>query len=132
MAEQTGHALLTLQNSLRPLLEADGILGGVLCTEDGLPLASALRPGLDEESLAAAGARIGQLSRDQFGDEDLEAGVLDASRLRLVVRPVSLGYLVLAADPAAAIGPAVELAKQLAAAIDRTAVRAAMTEAPRP
>jgi predicted regulator of Ras-like GTPase activity (Roadblock/LC7/MglB family) len=131
MAEQTGHALLTLQDSLRPLLESDGILGGVLCDEDGLPLASALRPGLDEESLAAAGARVGQLSRRQLGDEDLEAGVLDASRLRLVVRPVSLGYLVLAADPAAAIGPAVEVAKQLADAIEQTAA-AAMSEARRP
>jgi predicted regulator of Ras-like GTPase activity (Roadblock/LC7/MglB family) len=132
MAEQTGHALLTLQNSLRPLLEADGILGGVLCTEDGLPLASALTPGLDEESLAAAGARVGQLSRHQLGDENLEAGVLDASRLRLVVRPVSLGYLVLAADPSAPIGPAVELAKQLAAAIEQTAAEAAVSDALRP
>jgi len=132
MAEQTGHAVSALQESLRPLLEADGILGGMLCTEDGLPLSSALTPGLDEESLAAAGARIGQLSRHQLGDEDLEAGVLDASRLRLVVAPVSLGYLVLAADPAAPIGPAVELAKQLAAVIEQTAEETAVGDARRP
>jgi predicted regulator of Ras-like GTPase activity (Roadblock/LC7/MglB family) len=132
MAEHGAHPLVTLQDALRPLLEVEGVLGGVICTEDGLSLASALKPGLDEESLAAAGARLGQLSRNQLAGEDLEAAVLDASRLRLVVTPVSLGYLVLAADPAAASGPAVELAKQTAAAIAQTAAGAGMSEAFRP
>jgi len=121
VVEHSGQALATLQHSLRGLLEAEGILGGVLCSDDGLALASALKLGLDEESLAAAGARIGQLSRSQLGEEELEVGVLDASRLRLVVTPTPLGYLVLAADPARPIGPAVEVARQLAAAIEQTA-----------
>jgi hypothetical protein len=46
-----------------------------------------------------------------------------------VVTPVSLGYLLLAADPAAAVGPAVELAKQVAAAIERTEAGVAISEA---
>ena len=112
---------MTLGEALRPLLETAGVLGGVLATPDGLPMAAALKEGLDEEGIAATGARLGQLARAGMGEEALEMMVLEATRLRLVVRPVSLGYLVVVAEPNSGIEMALAAARQLELDLDETA-----------
>ncbi|MFB3882136.1 MAG: hypothetical protein ACE149_12790 [Armatimonadota bacterium] len=109
-----------LEESLRPLLEAPAVLGGLLSADDGILMAAALRDGLDRESLAAAGARLGQLSQARLEGEQLDAAVLDGTRLRLVVCPVSLGYLTVLADPAGEIEPVLAAAREAKMTLERT------------
>jgi predicted regulator of Ras-like GTPase activity (Roadblock/LC7/MglB family) len=129
MTEHPPGPTVTLQEALRPLLETAGVLGGVLCTADGLPMAAALKDGLDEEGLAAAGARLGQLAWARLRGDKLDVAVLDATRLRLVVRAVSLGYLTLVADPAGNIEPALAAARQVGEALDEAATALAASGA---
>jgi predicted regulator of Ras-like GTPase activity (Roadblock/LC7/MglB family) len=119
--ERSAGTTPTLREALRPLLEVEGVLGGVLCSADGLPLAAALKDGLDEDGLAAAGARLGQLAGGCLGDDGLEIAVIDASRLMIVVRPVSLGYLTLAANPLGEMEAAIAAAKQAGATLEEIA-----------
>jgi predicted regulator of Ras-like GTPase activity (Roadblock/LC7/MglB family) len=128
MAEHPNGARPTLREALQPLLEIDGVLGGVLCSADGLSLAAALKDGLDEEGLAAAGARIGQLADRCLGADALEVAVADATRLMIVVRPVSLGYLTLVADPVGEMEAAIAAAQQVGAALDEVSAALAAVE----
>ncbi len=112
MDEVAGVGVPGLDERLSALLETGGVLGALVCTEDGLPLAAELRAGPDAEALAAAGSILGQLGRAALvGSGELEIAVLDASRLRLVVRPVQLGYLLLIVAPGAKMQPALQAAR---------------------
>lgn len=95
-------------NTLDTLMGIPGVLAGMVATEDGLPLAARLRTEMDEEALAAAAAVLGQIGTRTLKDTngaDLEVTVLDASKFRFVVRPVSLGYLMVVTEPLAATDP---------------------------
>lgn len=121
MSDDPGGITPTLQQLLRHLLETDGVVGGVLCSLDGLPLAAALGGNLDEEGLAAAGARLGQMASGCLGSDGLELAVMDATRLMIVVQPVALGYLVVAAEPAGKIESAMAAARRVGSALDQAA-----------
>jgi predicted regulator of Ras-like GTPase activity (Roadblock/LC7/MglB family) len=86
------------------LTSPSSVLGGVVATEDGLPLAARLPADLDGESLAAAAAAAGKLAERALSDTgrgDLEVAVLEASRSKLLVCPLTVGYLLAIADPGA-------------------------------
>jgi predicted regulator of Ras-like GTPase activity (Roadblock/LC7/MglB family) len=76
-------------------------------TEEGFPLATKLRGAYDSEALAAAAATIARSSVPvlaRLGRGELEVAILEASRLSLLVRRVSPGYLLVVAEPEANLG----------------------------
>ncbi len=86
---------------LETLPTVPGVVGAVLSTEEGLPLAARVREDQDEEALAAAATVLGQLGTRASADSKLgplKLLCLDASRLRFIVRPVSLGHLLVLVD----------------------------------
>jgi len=90
-----------LRGSLEALLGVPGVVGAVLATDDGLPLAAHVREDLDEEALAAAAAVLGQLGAKASADGGLGSlrfVGLDASKLRFMVEPVALGHLLALSD----------------------------------
>ncbi len=119
MPEQASSSL-NLQSMLGSLLEAEGLLGAVLTGSDGLPLAAVMKNGLDDEGIGAAGARLGQLARDCLGGQTLELVVMDATRLTIAVRPLSLGYLTLAVEPGCKIESAIAATDEIATALAET------------
>jgi predicted regulator of Ras-like GTPase activity (Roadblock/LC7/MglB family) len=129
MAERIHDAGSALEEALRPLLEMPGILGGLISATDGLLMAAVVKEGLDQESLAAAGARLGQLAAARLSYDDLDVAVLDATRLRLVVHPTALGYLTVVADPAGQIEPALAAARQVGKVLEETTATMAALEA---
>lgn len=129
MAARVQDAGSALEEALRPLLEMPGILGGLISATDGLLVAAVVREGLDEESLAAAGARLGQLASARLAYDVLDVAVLDATRLRLIVHPTALGYLTVVADPAGQIEPAVAAARQVGKVLQETAATTGALEA---
>jgi len=129
MAERVQDAGSALEEAILPLLEMPGILGGLISATDGLLVAAVVREGLDEESLAAAGARLGQLASARLAYDVLDVAVLDATRLRLIVHPTALGYLTVVADPAGQIEPAVAAARQVGKVLQETAATTGALEA---
>jgi predicted regulator of Ras-like GTPase activity (Roadblock/LC7/MglB family) len=103
-----------LDRPLRALTATPGVCGSLVATEDGLPMAIRLQAEHDREALAAAAAVIGRLAArtiSAFDRGQLELGVLEAEKLRLMVRPLSIGFLLVLADLDANIGLiAVEMA----------------------
>ncbi len=92
------HSLIALLEKLPAL---PGVIGAVLSTDEGLPLAAQVRTDQDEEALAAAAAVLGQLSAKACADSKLGAVnflCLETSRFRFLVRPVSLGHLLVLVD----------------------------------
>lgn len=129
MAERVQDAGSALEEALRPLLEMPGILGGLISATDGLLMAAVVKEGLDQESLAAAGARLGQLASARLAYDVLDVAVLDATRLRLIVHPTALGYLTVVADPVGQIEPAVAAARQVGKVLQETAATTGALEA---
>ena len=118
-----------LGGTLDALMDIPGVLAGMVATDEGLPLAARLRTELDEESLAAAAAVLGQLGTRTLKDTghgDLEVVVLDASKFRFVVRPVALGYLMVVTEPCAEADPLLGKMTNAAACLD--AVGSALAE----
>lgn len=86
---------------------ARGVLGGVLATDDGFPLAARLRCAQDEEALAGGAAAMGRLVSSvlaRLGRGELDLAVLDASKLRFLVRRLSVGFFLVVAEPEANVG----------------------------
>jgi predicted regulator of Ras-like GTPase activity (Roadblock/LC7/MglB family) len=112
---------------LNVLTATPGVCGGVVATDDGLPLAVRLQAGHDREALSAAAAVLGRLAAMVIATLDrgeLELGVLEGEKLRLMVRPLSLGFLLVLTEPEANLGliareiaRAAEALEQAAAAV---------------
>ena len=60
---------------LQDLLKSSGLEGAVLVSADGLPISSVLKPGIEEDRVAAMSAAI--LSLGEKVTEELEKGVLE-------------------------------------------------------
>jgi predicted regulator of Ras-like GTPase activity (Roadblock/LC7/MglB family) len=101
---------------LESLSRLPGIEGGVVATDDGLPLATRFSSRLDGETLAAAAAAMGQSTRNVLRGitwGELGMAVLEGSRMKFLVCPLSVGYLLALAKPDAdlrAITPQVSVA----------------------
>ncbi len=111
-----------LGGTLDALMEVPGVVATMVATEEGLPLAARLRTELDEDGLAAAAAALGQLgSRALAGSRHarVQLVVLDASKLRFMVQPVALGYLMVVTEPSAKADPVAERMKSAAAGLGR-------------
>lgn len=111
-----------LGGTLEALMEIAGVLACMVATEEGLPLVARLRTELDEDGLAAAAAVLGQLgSRALAGMEhaQVQLVVLDASKLRFMVQPVALGYLMVVTEPSAQADPVAEQMNSAAAGLGR-------------
>ncbi len=112
----TGVEAAGLDGILDSLTSLKGIEGGVVATEDGLPLATQLSSRLDEEALAGAAAAVGHSASRILNDiswGQLGMAVLEGSRMKLLVCPLSAGYLLALAAPEAdleAIAPQVSSA----------------------
>lgn len=118
MSEQQGSKQGRWGGSLDALMGVPGVLAGMIATEEGLPLDARLRGELDADALAAAAAVLGQLGSrtvQAHGGRGLELVVLDASKYRFMVQPVTLGYLMAVTDPQIAADPvATQMARSAA------------------
>ena len=96
-----------LDRALSGLTNAMGVLAGVVAAEDGLPIAVRLRTDQDRDVWSAAAAAMGRIGRKvlrRLGKGELEIGVFDTDRYRLLVRAVRLGYLLTVCEPDARLG----------------------------
>lgn len=113
-----------LDESLEALTRTQGVLGAVLATEDGFLLAARVGPGQDKEGLAAAAATMGRVANDalrRLGRGDLEVATLEASKLTFLVRRVSVGSLLVVADPEADVGVIATEMSRAAVSLERAA-----------
>ena len=111
--------------SLDALMGVPGVLAGMVATEEGLPLDARLRSELDTDALAAAAAVLGQLgsrTAQAHRGNGLELVVLDASKYRFMVQPVSLGYLMAVTDPQIAADPVASQMARSAALLNKLAM----------
>ncbi len=102
-----------------------GVLAGVVAAEDGLPIAVRLRTDQDGDVWSAAAAAMGRIGRKmlrRLDKGDLEVGVFDTNRYRLIVRAVRLGYLLAVCEPEANIGLITMELEAAAERLDRAAV----------
>lgn len=90
-----------------------GVTAALLATKDGLLLAGANSSGWDEEALAAAAAVIGGCAPRVAG-QPAEFIVLDGTRLRLLVRPVPPGYLLITTAPESPVDPILQTLREAA------------------
>ena len=119
-----GREQLEFTAPLEALIGVRGVVGGMVATEEGLPLAARLGSELDEEGLAAAAAAVGGLASKtliDLGRGDLEVAVLDASKFRFLVQPIAVGYLLVVAEPDANVGRIVTKMTDAAATLEETA-----------
>ena len=96
-----------LDLALNSLTNTTGVLAGVVAAEDGLPIAVRLRSDQNGEVWAAAASAMGRIGRKvlaRLAQGELEIGVFDTDRYRLLVRPISLGYLLAVCEPETNIG----------------------------
>ncbi len=124
---------VSIQRALETLTSASKVLAAVLAAEDGLPIAVRLRANQDGDVWAAAASAMGRMGRKalaRLGKGELSWGAFDTRKYRLLVRPVSLGYLLAICEPDANIGLiGVEL-DGAAEALDRALPGAAPAAAP--
>lgn len=114
-----------LDRALSGLTDAMGVLAGVVAAEDGLPIAVRLRTDQDGDVWSAAAAAMGRIGRKmlrRLDKGDLEVGVFDTNRYRLIVRAVRLGYLLAVCEPEANIGLITMELEAAAERLDRAAV----------
>lgn len=96
----------------------------MVATEDGFLLAARVSRGQDREGLAAAAATMGRVASDtlgRLGRGDLEVATLEASKLTFLVRRVSVGFLLVVADPGADVGAIATEMGRAAASLERAA-----------
>ena len=109
---------------LEALCGARGVLGGLLATEEGLPVAARMRSEHDSEALAATAASIGLLGSKalaSLGKGKLRLAVVDASKLRFLVRRVSMGFLLVVAELETSAGLIAAEMNRAAAALEEAA-----------
>jgi len=124
---------LRFDEPLAALTGTPGVQGSLVATEDGLPLAVRLRRDRDPEALSAAAAAMGRISQRALAAldrGDLELSVLDADQFRLMVSPLSLGFLMVVAEPDANLGLIAADMSTAVEALERAAV--ALGAPPRP
>jgi predicted regulator of Ras-like GTPase activity (Roadblock/LC7/MglB family) len=100
------------------------VQAGVVATEDGLPLALRVQANQDADALAAAAAAIGRLAvriARELGHGELQMGVFDADQFRLLIRPLSLGFLLVVSEPGGNLGLIAGKMHSTAAALDEVA-----------
>ncbi len=98
---------VSIQRALETLTSASKVLAAVLAAEDGLPIAVRLRSNHDRDVWAAAASAMGRMGRKvlaRLGKGELTWGAFDTRKYRLLVRPVSLGYLLAICEPDANMG----------------------------
>ena len=113
-----------LDESLEALSRTQGVLGAVLATEDGFLLAARVSPGQDKEGLAAVAATMGRVAADalrRLGRGDLEVATLEASKLTFLVRRVSVGFLLVVAEPGEDVGVIASEMSRAVAPLERAA-----------
>ena len=116
-AEQFGAALRSL--AARP-----GVLAALMASEDGLPIAVQMGPGHDAEIWSAAASVMGRLAQralTEMGKGDLEVGVIDTDRFRIVLRPLSVGFLLAVCGSEASIVQIAARMAEVAVALDHAA-----------
>lgn len=92
----------SLRRPLEALSKAPGVRGGLVATEDGLPLAILIQGTEDSDALAAAAAALGRAARralEGTGRGEPDLAVIDTSKLQLIVRILSVGILLVIAEP---------------------------------
>jgi predicted regulator of Ras-like GTPase activity (Roadblock/LC7/MglB family) len=92
---------------LQALTGTPGVQAGLVATDDGLPIAMHLQPRQDGDVLAATAAAVGRAAANALsalGGDTLELGVFDAEQFRLMVRPLSIGFLLVLAELDANVG----------------------------
>ena len=107
MADPEGGERERLEGPLDTLTRVRGVLAALAATEDGFPLAARLYGEHDGEALAAAAAAIARSSSAvlaRLGRGELEVAILETSKLTLLVRKVSPGYLLVVVEPGANVG----------------------------
>ncbi len=113
-----------LDESLEALTKAQGVLAGVLATEDGFLLAARVSAGQDRDGLAAAAATMGRVANEmlgRLGRGALEVAALEASKAMFLVRRVSVGFLLVVAEPTADVGVVATEMGRAAALLERAA-----------
>jgi predicted regulator of Ras-like GTPase activity (Roadblock/LC7/MglB family) len=113
-----------IDRALSGLTNTMGVLAGVVAAEDGLPIAVRVRTDQDGDVWSAAAAAMGRIGRKvlrRLGKGELEVGVFDTDKYRLLVRAVRLGYLLAVCDPEANIGLVTMEMEAAAEALDRAA-----------
>jgi len=96
-----------MQKALDALTGLRGVLGGLLATEDGFPVAARLHAGHDTEAMAAAASAMGRIAVSTLGNldrGDLEVAAFEATRLTFLVRRLSVGFLLAITEPEANLG----------------------------
>jgi predicted regulator of Ras-like GTPase activity (Roadblock/LC7/MglB family) len=96
-----------LDAALEGLLSTTGVVGAILATRDGLPLALRLPARQDRDSLAAGAAALGGLAAQVLSRLErggFELAVFDAEKMRVFVRPLSLGFLLVVGETEANVG----------------------------
>ncbi|GEM_PF-2706648 len=117
---------------LEILTRVRGVLGGLVATGDGLPLAVHMHGDRNGEVLAAAAAAIGRLARrasDRLGRGAFELGVFDGPSYRFLVQPLSVGFLLVVAEPEANVHLISTEMSSSAAALNEAAVSLAVGRA---
>ena len=112
-----------LDLALNGLTGTMGVLAGVVAAEDGLPIAVRLRSDQNGEVWAAAASAMGRIGRKvlaRLAKGELEVGVFDTDRYRLLVRPISLGYVLAVCEPEASIGLVATELEAAARALDQS------------
>ncbi|MBE9567011.1 MAG: roadblock/LC7 domain-containing protein [Proteobacteria bacterium] len=119
MGERVQPEQRSLDSPLETLTSGPGVLGAMACTDDGLPLLVRLQSHHDRDALAAAGAELGEMTcevLDRLKQGELEMAVLETEELRFLVRPLSMGFLLVMAESEANVGLlSVEMSKAAAA-----------------
>jgi len=124
IAEREQEAGPRLDQPLQALTATPGVQAGLVATDDGLPIATRLRPRQDADALSGTAAAIGRLAATAvagLGKGELQLGVFDAEQFRLIVRPLSVGFLLVLAEPDANLGLIAGRMCSAAAAIEEIA-----------
>lgn len=115
---------VSVSGFVQALAQVPGVIGAVVATDEGLPVAAQAGGHLDTESLAAAAAVLGQLGRRAAAESELgglDLLVVDASKLRLLVHPIALGHLMALAEGDADTEQVIAALRRAAADLDRVA-----------
>jgi len=113
-----------LDATLEGLLSTTGAVGAILATTDGLPLAVRLPARQDRDSLAAAAAALGGLAAQVLSRLErggFELAVFDAEKMRVFVRPLSLGFLLVVGETEANVGLIAEDMRRAASDLEMAA-----------
>ncbi len=110
-----------MDEPLEMLLGMGGVLGAVVATEDGLPVAKRLPGGHDRDGMSAAAAAMGRLAGktlDHLGKGRLEVATFEGSKLTFLVGRVSVGFLMSVVEPEAEVELIAKARRQAAAPLE--------------